>query len=185
MAKVLIAGCGDIGIGLGKALIEKGHSVVGLRRHPPAEKMGILFLAADLTNPATLEGMDSDFDQVFFVAAPKQHDLYAYREIYEAGLKNLFHTFSKNQHTPHWISVSSTSVYNQVHGEWVDEDSLTEPGKFNGQLQLLSEQRVLAENKSNLIVRFSGIYGPGRRRMLRKDRLIIQTEFIKKTASVY
>ena len=60
MAKVLIAGCGDIGIGLGKALIEKGHSVVGLRRHPPAEKMGILFLAADLTNPATLEGMDSD-----------------------------------------------------------------------------------------------------------------------------
>ena len=170
MAKILIAGCGDIGIGLGKALIEKGHSVVGLRRQPPLEKTGILFLAADLTNPATLEGMDTDFDQVFFVAAPKQHDLSAYREIYEVGIKNLFHTFSKNHRTPHWISVSSTSVYSQVHGEWVDENSLTEPGKFNGQLQLFSEQRVLAENKSNLIVRFSGIYGPGRKRMLRKAK---------------
>ena len=28
MAKILIAGCGDIGAGLGKALVEKGHYVV-------------------------------------------------------------------------------------------------------------------------------------------------------------
>ncbi len=55
MTKILIAGCGDIGTGLGKALIEKGHYVAGLRRHPPIEKMGIRFIAADLTNPATLD----------------------------------------------------------------------------------------------------------------------------------
>ncbi|KAA3598826.1 MAG: NAD-dependent epimerase/dehydratase family protein [Candidatus Scalindua sp. AMX11] len=166
MAKVLIAGCGDIGTGLGKALIQKGHSVVGLRRYPPSETMGIRFFSADLTSPSTLEGMDTDFDQVFLVAAPKEHDVQAYREIYDMGLNNLLHAFSKNQHKPHWISVSSTSVYSQVTGEWVDENSFTEPGKFKGQLQLLSEQRVLTENKSNLIVRFSGIYGPGRKRML-------------------
>ncbi|MBT3880746.1 MAG: sugar nucleotide-binding protein [Candidatus Scalindua sp.] len=166
MAKILIAGCGDIGTGLGKALSEKGHYVVGLRRHPPIEEMGIRFIAADLTNPAELADLDTDFDQVFFMAAPKLHDLNAYREIYEVGLNNLLHKLSMNQHSPHWISVSSTSVYGQVDGKWVDEDSLTVPRKFNGQLQLLSEQSVLAENKNNLIVRFSGIYGPGRRRML-------------------
>ncbi len=166
MAKVLIAGCGDIGIGLGRALIEKRHDVVGLRRYPPREKLGINFFSADLTNPFTLKGMDTDFDQVFMVAAPKKHDEQAYREIYDVGLNNLLHTLSKNHHTPHCISVSSTSVYSQVAGEWVDEESLTEPRKFKGQLQLLSEQRVLAANKSNLIVRFSGIYGPGRKRML-------------------
>jgi len=57
-----------------------------------------------------------------------------------------------------------------VDGEWVDEDSLTEPSRVNGQLQLLSEQRILAENKNNLVVRFAGIYGPGRKRMLNMAR---------------
>ncbi len=167
MAKILIAGCGDIGTSLGKALVEKGHSVVGLRRHPPIEKTGIRFIAADFTDPATLTDIETDFDQVFFLAAPKQHDLHAYREVYEFGLENLLYRFSKSHHNPHWILVSSTSIYGQSDGEWVDEDSLTEPRKYNGQIQLLSEQIVLAENKSNLIVRFAGIYGPGRKRMLR------------------
>jgi hypothetical protein len=34
-------------------------------------------------------------------------------------------------------------------------------------MQLLSEQRILSEDKNNMIVRFSGIYGPGRNRLLR------------------
>ncbi|KHE91429.1 MAG: SDR family oxidoreductase [Candidatus Scalindua rubra] len=167
MAKILIAGCGDVGTSLGTALVEKGHYVVGLRRHPPVEKMGIHFIAVDLTNPAELTELETDFDQVFFLAAPSQHDLPAYRDVYDSGLKNLLYRFSKSRHNPHWISVSSTSVYGQSDGEWVDEDSLTEPRRYNGELQLLAEQRVLAENKGNLVVRFAGIYGPGRKRMLR------------------
>jgi len=167
MAKVLIAGCGDIGTSLGKALIKSGHYVVGLRRHPPIEKLGINFIAVDLTIPAELTGLDTDFDQVFFMAAPKEHDLHAYKQIYEVGLGNLLYKLSKSQHNPDWILISSTSVYGQVDGGWVDETSLVEPKRFNGQLQLLSEQRVLSENKNNLVVRFSGIYGPGRKRLLR------------------
>ncbi len=167
MAKILIAGCGDVGTSLGKALVEKGHYVVGLRRHPPVEKMGIHFIAVDLTNPAELAELETDFDQVFFLAAPSQHDLPAYRDVYDLGLKNLLYRFSNSRHNPHWISVSSTSVYGQSNGEWVDEESLTEPRRYNGELQLLAEQRVLAENKGNLVVRFAGIYGPGRKRMLR------------------
>jgi len=167
MAKVLIAGCGDIGTSLGKALIKSGHYVVGLRRHLPIENLGINFIAVDLTNPSTLRNLDTDFDQVFFMAAPKEHDLHAYKQIYEVGLENLLYKLSKSQHNPDWILISSTSVYGQEDGGWVDETSLAEPKRFNGQLQLLSEQRVLSENKNNLIVRFSGIYGPGRKRLLR------------------
>ena len=96
MPKILIAGCGDIGTSLGKALVEKGHNVVGLRRHLPVDNMGIRFIAADLTNPATLTDIDTDFDQVFFLAAPKQHDSPAYRDVYDLGLKNLLYRFSKN-----------------------------------------------------------------------------------------
>jgi len=167
MAKVLIAGCGDVGISLGKALIERGDYVVGLRRHSPIEKSGINFVALDLTNPSTLRDLDADFDQVFFMAAPKEHDLNAYKQIYDVGLKNLLCKFSEDHQNPHWILISSSSVYAQTDGGWVDETSLTEPRRFNGQLQLLSEQRILSEDKNNMIVRFSGIYGPGRNRLLR------------------
>ncbi len=166
MARILISGCGDIGTSLGETLVKKGHYVVGLRRHPPIYNTGIRFIAADLTNPAELTELKTDFDRVFFLAAPTKHDSHAFREVYDFGLQNLLNRFSNSNRNPHWISVSSTSVYGQIDGEWVDEDSLTEPRKYNGQIQLLSEQRVLAENKSNLAVRFAGIYGPGRRRML-------------------
>ena len=44
----------------------------------------------------------------------------------------------------------------------MDEDSLTEPSSFNGKALLQAEQRVLAAGPNNTIVRFSGIYGPGR-----------------------
>jgi nucleoside-diphosphate-sugar epimerase len=167
MAKVLIAGCGDVGTSLGKALTERGDYVVGLRRNLPIEKSGINFIAVDLTNLSTLKNLDTDFDQVFFMAAPKEHDLHAYKQIYEVGLENLICKFSESNRNPHWILISSTSAYGQVDGEWIDEASITEPRRFNGQLQLLSEQRILSENKNNLVVRFSGIYGPGRNRLLR------------------
>ena len=148
MAKVLIAGCGDVGNSLGKALIERGDYVVGLRRNPPIEKSGINFIAVDLTNLSTLKNLDTDFDQVFFLAAPKEHDLHAYKQTYEVGLKNLLCKFSESNQNPHWILTSSTSVYGQVDGGWIDETSLTEPGRFNGQLQLLSEQRILSGDKN-------------------------------------
>ncbi len=46
---VLIIGCGDIGINLGRELLEEGHQVIGLRRNVEALKgTGIKPLALDL-----------------------------------------------------------------------------------------------------------------------------------------
>ena len=74
--------------------------------------------------------------------------------------------------------VSSTSVYGQSQGEWVDEESIAEPDNISSRLIRLAEQRLTALNPDNIIVRFSGIYGPGREYLLRQA---LQTPAIQQT----
>ena len=57
MARILIAGCGDVGTTLGVTLAAAGHTVWGLKRHPAHLPPGIQPLAADLTDPATLNAL--------------------------------------------------------------------------------------------------------------------------------
>ena len=63
---------------------------------------------------------------------------------------------------------SSTAVYGQSNGEWVDESSATEPTGFNGKVLLEAEQLVSDAPELGVNVRLSGIYGPGRTRLVRK-----------------
>lgn len=66
------------------------------------------------------------------------------------------------------LFASSTGVYGQQQGEWVDENSSTEPANFTGQRLLEAEQRLLNSPYQSCIVRFSGIYGPGRQRLIQQ-----------------
>ncbi|MFQ5588287.1 MAG: SDR family oxidoreductase [Nitrospiria bacterium] len=168
MAKILIAGCGDIGMRLATRLVEKGHVVTGLRRKPvapphPALKM----LSADMTVSHRLQALDDDFDYVVFLAAPDARDETQYRAVYETALGHLLTHFSKRASPPRWIFVSSTRVYGESQGEWVEESTPAQPKDVTGQLLYSAEQRVRSQDAGNIVVRFSGIYGPGRRRLLR------------------
>jgi nucleoside-diphosphate-sugar epimerase len=66
------------------------------------------------------------------------------------------------------LFTSSTAVYGQRKGEWVDESSMTEPLRFNGRLLLEAEAIVHEAPETGINVRLSGIYGPGRTRLVRK-----------------
>ena len=168
MAKILIVGVGDIGGALARRLIQNGHKVVGLRRTLPSVSIPNLSLfLADITNFKGLSELDRDFDQLFFAVAPDRRDEIHYRAIYETGLENLLSHFSKGSAQPHWIFVSSTAVYGKSHGEWVDECCETTPDSRTGQCLSYAEGRILADNKHHVIVRFSGIYGQGRDRLIR------------------
>jgi nucleoside-diphosphate-sugar epimerase len=65
--------------------------------------------------------------------------------------------------------VSSTAVYREDAGEWVDETTPPEPPAFNGKALWAAEQ-ALAPHPGGITLRLSGIYGPGREMMLRKAR---------------
>jgi nucleoside-diphosphate-sugar epimerase len=68
------------------------------------------------------------------------------------------------------VFVSSTAVYNQMDGSWVDEDSPVEPESYSGKRLLEAEQIIRTSGFTNVVVRFSGIYGPGRNRLIEQVR---------------
>jgi nucleoside-diphosphate-sugar epimerase len=160
--RLLIAGCGDLGIRLAGRLQASDWQVAGLRRDTALLPSFITPLSADLSRPETLAPLDRQWDAVIYQATPGQRDEAAYHRTYVDALVNLL-----DRVRPHrLIFVSSTAVYGQDAGEWVDEQSETVPSRFNGRLVLDGERVALAAAAESLVVRFSGIYGPGREYLL-------------------
>lgn len=165
MGKILIAGCGDIGTAAGRLLVDDGHEVVGLKRHPPTGVDLLKYIKADLTCPDDLVGLDTSFDLVIYILTPDDRSERSYRYAFDFGVNNLLRIFSKNMEA-RFLFVSSTSVYGQAHGEWVDEKSVTDPGNITGQIILQAERCFLSHGNSNCVIRFSGIYGHSRSLLL-------------------
>jgi len=161
--RLLIAGCGDLGARL-HARLGGEWSVTGLRRNVERLPGGMDGIPADLLDPRTLDALPRDWDAVIYTATPGAFDADAYRATYCTGLAHLL----DRVRTSRLLFVSSTAVYGQDRGEWVDEDSITEPTRFNGRV-LLDGERI-AREAGGVVVRFSGIYGPGRDALVRKLR---------------
>ncbi len=138
--------------------------MTGLRRNPNRISGDIIAHGADLNRPESLAGLERDWDAVVYTATPSQRNEAGYRAAYLEGLDNLLDRVAFQR----LIFVSSTAVYGQDHGQWVDEDSPAEPQAFNGQVLLEAELR--ARRAGGIVLRFSGIYGPGRDWLLRRLR---------------
>lgn len=183
MAKILIIGCGAIGYELAKALAEAGHEVVGLKRNPPAINYDKLsYFRGDITIAQDLQALPTDFEHIYFIVSADSRNEDSYHDIYETGLSNLLDKFARAGSDAPWIFVSSTSVYAQSQGEWVDEGSVTAPNKSTSCKILAAERKLTAHNPNNIIVRFSGIYGPGREYLLRMAQ---KTPSIQKVPPYY
>lgn len=165
MASVLIAGCGDVGTALGLRLGKEGHTVFGLRRHPEGLPAPIKGIRADLCKPETFDALPAAIDHVVYIAAADEFADAAYQRAYVTGVKFLLGILS-GRPIQRFLFVSSTSVYAQREGEWVDEESATEPESFSGRRLLEGEGLVLASPLCGVVVRFAGIYGPGRIRLI-------------------
>ncbi len=165
--RVLIAGCGDVGCELGRRLHNEGHTVWGLRRQVDNLPDSLEPLAADLTKPETLQELPAGLDAVVYTAAASGRNEAAYRAVYVDGLANLQGALqAADQRLERFLFVSSTAVYGQEEGQWVDETSPTEPTSFSGQILLQGEALALRGPYTATVVRLSGIYGPGRRRLV-------------------
>jgi nucleoside-diphosphate-sugar epimerase len=163
MERVLIAGCGYVGSALAARLVADGDAVWGMRRNPDALPVGVLPFAADLRDPATLGGLPAGLTTVFYTAAADGGSDDEYRAAYVDGPRNLLAALAAHGQRPRRvIFTSSTSVYGQSGGEWVDEDSPTEPSGFGGRRMLEGEGIVLGGPFRGVVLRLAGIYGPGR-----------------------
>jgi nucleoside-diphosphate-sugar epimerase len=170
MARVLIAGCGDIGAAAARRLVYYGHEVVGLKRRPPEYDDKLHYIKSDLTSTHDIETLDTGFDLVIFILTPDDRSEQSYRKAFELAANNLLKHFSENGRDTRFIFISSTSVYGQTDGEWVDEESATEPKTRTGQIILRAEKAFLSQGINNCVIRFSGIYGRDRSRLLNTVR---------------
>ena len=162
-ATILIVGCGDVGSTLGQMLLNQGHKVFGLRRNINQLPQGIQGISADLTNLESLKAALADLNEchiLVYSAAASSHDEAGYEAAYVTGVQNILQALPSKP--KHLFFTSSSGVYHQNNSEWVDETSPCEPKSFSGKLMLKGEQQVLSADIPATVVRFSGIYGPGR-----------------------
>ena len=166
MAKILIVGCGDLGTAIALRLIDDEHEVIGLRRSEQSCPL-MKIIQADVTDASSLNSLVGLMPEIviYCVAASGQNDV-AYQSQYVTGLQNILETQSRNQQLQHVFFVSSTRVYGQETASLLNESITALPADFGG-LRLLEAEHLLNSLTCNTsVLRLSGIYGPGRLRMI-------------------
>lgn len=166
--KLLIIGCGDIGQRLAQQLAPLGYDITGLRRRACSDLPYLRYRQCDVTQTGQLQSILADgFDVVVISMTPAERSDAGYQQAYVESCQQLVAGLLGQTKAPRLILfVSSTAVYGQNDGSWVDETSPTLPEGFSGKRLLEAEQVLLTSGYNSTILRFSGIYGPGRNRLI-------------------
>ena len=164
MAKLII-GCGYVGFRVARRWQARGDQVFALTRKPARvaefERVGIVPVLGDVANPLTLPPLPH-LDTVLFAVGFDRSAPHSIEDIYVAGLGRALAVLPAN--VGRLIYISSTGVYGQSGGAWVDEDSVCQPQRVGGKAVLAAEQRLArhALGARSVVLRAAGIYGPGR-----------------------
>ncbi|HEX9229751.1 MAG TPA: SDR family oxidoreductase [Arthrobacter sp.] len=171
---VLMAGCGDLGTEAGLRFAAAGHRVVGWRRSPEKLPAAIEGAAADLT-AGELPPVPADTTAVVVAVAADSPTEGAYRAAYVDGLSNVLDAvLASGASVRRVLFVSSTAVYGDAGGDWIDESTTSEPGGFSGRIIREAEEllfsRLQGTGITPVVLRLGGIYGPGRTRLIDQVR---------------
>ncbi|MGM0590857.1 MAG: SDR family oxidoreductase [Halobacteriota archaeon] len=173
--RVAVLGCGYVGLELGRQLTDSGHDVVGVRRSADGldaiEATGFDAVRADLTEPASLSSVPS-VDWVVYAASSGGRGADAAREVYVDGLRTTIAAFGERDDPPErLVYTSSTGVYGDHGGEWVDEqtplDPTTEKTTVLAQAESVAREEAREYGVDGTVARFAGLYGPDRYRLSR------------------
>ena len=187
--RVLIIGCGYVGLPLGIELVRRGHDVYGVcrsaERAAEISRAGINHIVTDITEPTAFEAVEPAFDWIVNIVSSNKGGVDDYRAVYLEGTRRIIRWLQEWRPSvaevdlPHgsppplckaplrkYVYTSSTSVYAQTDGSWVTEESAVEPQSATSQVLVETEQLLLnAVRQGSLpatLLRVAGIYGPGR-----------------------
>lgn len=156
MPRALIAGVGYVGAATAALLRAAGWEVEGWTRSSGGDR------PVDISDRAAVAAAASAFDVVIHCASSGGGGPEGYRRVYLEGARNLLEILRPKL----FLFTSSTSVYAQRDGSWVDETSLAEPTHETG--RILREAEEFVRQNDGVVMRLAGIYGPGRSALLRK-----------------
>lgn len=148
----------------------------GLRRRLVPATLGsrILWFQADLRDPASLSTALSAIPpvtHVLYAPAPDARIPDTYTQVYPEGLNTLLEALPDPKRLRRCVLVDSTAVWGPSEA-WVDEGTPPDPEDFRG-VSMLAAEALLHErlagqfpNATGTALRLSGLYGPGRLRLI-------------------
>ena len=170
---LLIIGQGDIGLPVTNKLAQDGFNVTGLarrERHHYNLEGSAKFLQADaLTLSAEqLQG----FTAIAIIVTPDEYSTSGYHDSYLAISQHLATLADKLTNLTRLVFISSTGVYGQDNGAWIDENTVPVTPEREASQVILQAEQVLQQSfgAKAIIIRPSGIYGRERLMRLRKAR---------------
>ena len=162
MTRVLCIGGGYLGQRVAALAASRGDDVfVTTRKFETAEAFrarGWMPIMWDVLGDGPLTRVP-DVDVVVHAIARDRTTNATMADVYVRGLESVLHHLRGFKR---FAYVSSTSVYGQRDGEWIDETAATEPEEPTGQVVLEAESLLRSRLATAIVLRFSGIYGPGR-----------------------
>jgi nucleoside-diphosphate-sugar epimerase len=172
MNNVFIVGCGDIGRRVAALYQQKNLSVTGLVRSEASvedlEQAGISPLLADLADVRRLEGEAIEGATLFYLAPPP-----AEGET-DPLIRRFLAAIPAEALPQKLVLLSTTAVYGDCHGNWIDETRPANPQTDRGRRRLDAEQAARDWSAETgvpvVILRVGGIYGPGRLPLARIEK---------------
>ena len=104
-----------------------------------------------------------------YLATPDRREEAAYRATFVDGLRHLLDALGYAS-LRRVLLVSSSAVYGEHGGDWVDETTPPAPAGFNGALLLEAEQWLADQPIPSIVLRLAGLYGSGRLQLLERLR---------------
>ena len=175
--RVAILGCGYVGGEVARQALARGMHVTALTRNAgKAAKLhagGAEVMVADLAGETWHSEIAGGADYVLDAVSSGGGGLASYRRSYVEGMRSIVKWAQERGQVGTIVYTSSTSVYPQGGGGWVDETAPTEGVGERGGV-LLEAERLLRENAGAcrrwFVLRLAGIYGPGRQYFLEQVR---------------
>jgi nucleoside-diphosphate-sugar epimerase len=163
--RALVIGCGYLGRRVAAIWRSEGWQVSALTRSPENAAAlaghGIEPVLGDILQPETLRSLPAA-DVALYAVGYDRRAAVSKRDVYVRGLRNVLERIGPR--VQRLLYISSTSVYGQDAGERIDETSATQPTTEDGRIVLDAEETVrnMCPDGVASVLRFSGIYGPGR-----------------------
>ena len=161
----LVLGCGYLGSRVARSWLSDGDNVYAVTRCPDnARRMkqeGMIPVIADITEADSVKELPHA-DTILFSDGMDRKKYDSVHSVYVDGLKNVLSGISMAP--SQLIYISSTGVYGNFDGAWIDENSPTDPAREGGKACLAAEKLLQSSRfaAQSTILRFAGIYGPKR-----------------------
>ena len=163
MNEQIVVGCGYVGTRLACQYREQGEAVTGIVRSDAGvarlEQLGIKGLRYDLA-AGDIGDLGLAEARVFHFAPPPGSG------VQDTRTRHLVDVFERYGHPRRVVYISTTGVYGDCAGAWIDETHPVAPIAARSQRRLDAEETLrrwsAASGRDLVILRVAGIYGPDR-----------------------